>query len=199
MGHRQRVGKDLAVELLRESGLFKEINAISFARPIKERCYELFSDLGMQTPFHYENYADEKNQILPLIHKTPREIMIHYGQAMRAIWPSVWINAALKQVITDPSVLNIFTDLRFENEFRAIKDAGGHCIRIDRDSVPITDDEADVALSWLPDANWDDIMHNNGDKNDLARNVLRCVKELCKDTHIYSPVADCPNCKKGGL
>ena len=195
-GHRKAVGKDLTARLLQESGLFKEINVISFAEIMKDKAYELFADLGLQLPNHYEIFRDEKEQMLPLIHKTPRELYIEYGMAIREIWPNVWIHHAMTQVIPDPSVLNIFTDLRFENEFRAIKDAGGHCIRIDRDSVPITDDEADVALSWLPDANWDAIMYNNGDKNDLARNVLRCVKELCKDTHIYSPVADCPNCQK---
>jgi len=163
---------------------------------MKDKAYELFADLGLQLPNHYEVFRDEKEQMLPLIHKTPRELYIEYGMAIREIWPNVWIHHAMNQVISDPSVLNIFTDLRFENEFKAIKDAGGFCIRIDRDSVQNTNDEADIALSSLPDANWDYIMHNNGDKNDLARSVLGCVADLCQDRHIYKPVGECVNCKK---
>lgn len=195
-GHRKEVGKDLTASLLQDSGLFKEINVISFAKLIKQKCWELFADLGLQSPDYYEVHRDEKEQILPLLHKTPRELYIMYGMPMRDIWSNIWVHHALKQVINDPSVLNIFTDLRFANEFQAIKDAGGYCVRIDRDSVPYSDDEADIALSSLPEADWDYILGNNGDKNDLARSVLGCVADLCDDRFIYKNLdnSDCKSC-----
>ena len=177
LGHRQGVGKDQCASLLKNSGVFGEVEICSFAEFMKEKCHELFADLGMQRPDHYETHREEKNEILPLIHKTPREIMIEYGMSMRAIWENVWVYHAMKRC-TESDILYVFTDLRFPNEFKAVKNRGGFCIRVDRPSIDVHNDVADEALAPLNIGEWDAICYNCGDLLELSKNIHQAVEDL---------------------
>jgi dephospho-CoA kinase len=71
----------------------------------------------------------------------------------------------------------IITDVRFENEVKAIKDRGGICIRVNRPIARITklkDHKSESALDSYQD--WDYTINNNGTLEEL----LEEVKKMCK-------------------
>ena len=166
LGHRQGVGKDTCAKILRQQSKLA-VQTLSFAHKLKYHCWTLFHDLGLETPEYYLLDYDAKNQILPHMGKTPREIWIEYGNAMRKIYSDIWIHKVMGRMIQE-NYLYIITDLRFPNEFEAIQELGGICIRIDRDDAIVSNDESDTALADIPDSNWDIIITNNGDIKDLA-------------------------------
>jgi hypothetical protein len=120
-GHQSRVGKNLAAEGLRAAfGVMGiRVKVRSFAALLKAQA-------------HYENPANAhlRDVALPSIGKTPVEIWIEYGMAVRGIYGATWSEAALAE--RAPGVVLIITDLRFDNEGDRIHDLGGYCIKITR-------------------------------------------------------------------
>jgi hypothetical protein len=74
---------------------------------------------------------------LPLFH-TPRSLLVNEGGAKRAIDPDFWIKKAFVNVdLTKP---NVFADLRFQNETRALRERDAVLIRVERfDTTTDTD------------------------------------------------------------
>ena len=177
LGHRQSVGKNACGRLLKESDAFERVELLSFAYEMKLKCFELFKDFGLQPPIHYEANRVDKNQILPMLHKSPRQVYIEYGMAMRSIYENIWIHHAMKQC-QDKDTLYVFTDLRFPNEFRAVKNKGGYCIRVDNPNVEVFSDEADDALAPLAIGEWDAIVYNCSDLLDLSKKIHQTVEGL---------------------
>lgn len=69
---------------------------------------------------------------------TPRKLMQTLGTEWgRSIDGDIWVKAAMRQMGTDPSPV-IFTDVRFENEARAIVESGGRVYRVIRSCNPVT-------------------------------------------------------------
>lgn len=65
---------------------------------------------------------------------TPVEVALKLGTEVgRHIHPDVWVRKTMSAIGRTPSV--VITDLRFPNEAKAIKDAGGICVRVKRDGV----------------------------------------------------------------
>jgi len=168
LGHRQGVGKDTCAEILRQKN-GKRTQILSFAHELKYHCWTLFGGLGLQTPEYYNENYDAKNQTLPL-GKTPREIWIEYGYYMRKISPDIWIHKVMGKM-TQENYLYVITDLRYPNEFNTIHDLGGICVRIDRDNALVSEDVADIALQSYPNSEWDMVIDNNGNLDDLATKV----------------------------
>jgi hypothetical protein len=165
-GHKKRVGKNEAAKLLQELYAEREITArcVSFASKLKE-CCELY--FGLKDEFYYEFNPEERNEIIPKINKTPRQIWIEVGNKMREVYPNVWVDALLDQKYKEDVL--IVTDVRFPNEVQAIKARNGILVKIVRDSVPNTDDAADCALDHYNA--WDRTIYNNGTLNALKRSL----------------------------
>jgi len=161
LGHKRRVGKNKIAELLQSSlrskGSTLNIQTASFAYLLKKVSAELF---GLESPEHYEAYPSDKEKVIPVLGKSPRDIYIQFGNYARNIDNNVWVKPVFKQ---DCDVL-IITDLRYPNEAQAVHDNGGYCIKVNRD-VPQSDDVADNALNDYD--HWDITLDNNGDMKDL--------------------------------
>lgn len=96
-----------------------------------------------------------------LIKSTPRLLLQRIGtEAMREIiHPSIWINALFADYNDNSSWL--ITDVRFENECKAIKDKGGILIRVNRESDVIDNHPSETALDDYND--WDLVIDNDSD------------------------------------
>lgn len=119
---------------------------------------------------------------------TVRDLLQRLGtEAMRdGLHKNVWVNALMADYVhtkvqwsqgpiggyEDGPLPNwIITDTRFPNEAKAIKDKGGIVIKVDRPGVvPINDHPSETALK---DYDFDYVIHNNGNIDDLVNNVKK--------------------------
>lgn len=175
-GHRRRVGKDTAATYLSSQlrrTTQKHVVLRSFARKLKEVCHDLYGWAGLENAEFYERPENDgkREEILPAIGKSPREIWINFGTLVaRNVHGGTWCDWMLKSKggTLDCDVL-IITDLRFPNEVEAVRQVGGVLVKVTRDSVEQTDDVADGALKDFDD--WDYVIHNNDSINDLFAKV----------------------------
>lgn len=64
---------------------------------------------------------------------TGRELMQYFGtEICRKIYPNIWTDKAIKDILNEESFLAIISDARFENEIKAVQSAGGKVIRLTR-------------------------------------------------------------------
>lgn len=165
-GHRKRVGKDTfasyCFEHLRRKHPRQNIQKTSFAFQLKLMTYQLYSHLGVREPNFYDLHPEKKDQKLVGTDKTVRDLYIALGNKLREFDPHVWINACFN--ITSADFL-LITDLRYPNEFKAVKEQGGFCFKIVNPNVPNTDDVADCVLE--SETGWDEIINNDSDLNSL--------------------------------
>lgn len=181
-GHRKRVGKDTAcnfvVSHLKLNTRNQRIAKRGFATKMYDILHQLYGWAGFETEDYYEANQEKKEEILPLIGKTPRQLCLDFGTGVaREVYPHTWVDYLSNSANYDYLAIK---DMRFENEFYAVKNAGGFCIRIDRPSIPHTDDVADKPLSYLADCAWDAVILNDGPLNDLHANVLNLTRRFLK-------------------
>jgi hypothetical protein len=78
---------------------------------------------------------------------TAREVLQFFGtQICRRMYSNIWVDACLRQIKTDNVDLALISDLRFPNEFKAIKDNGGIIIRLTRNICKVDLHESELAL-----------------------------------------------------
>ena len=168
-GHRSGTGKDTAgkmlVQSLRLSGKHKLVVRNSFAKLLKDVCYQMYKCQGMMPGEWYEEPGNwhKKDEMLAF-GKTVRQVWIEVGMAMRAIYEHTWRDAALR---VEHDVL-VVTDLRFNNEASEVKRLGGICVRVENPRVTKWHD-SDYELK---DFSFDEVITNDGDLNTLNDRVL---------------------------
>lgn len=187
LGHRKRVGKDtfanmLDCELQRRG---YRVYKIAFARAMKAMTHSMFQWAGLMDEYYYEVNPEEREEVLPILGLTPRQIWIRFGNAMRSIDENIWI-AHLRLMMDDCRNLTvrdatkpiafIITDVRFPNEAEAVKHWGGKLVKIMRDFAPRSDDPAECALDGYP--GWDRYVTNNTSIDDLLSKARRVVEYL---------------------
>ncbi len=117
-------GKTLAAGIaIFKTGGMKE----SFAEPLKNLLEEVYS-------FTYEQlYGDAREVVDPRYGKSPRQLLQEIGtDVLRRYDSDIWVYrvASLWEGCT-----HVFDDVRFPNEAKAIQDAGGKVIYLDRQQV----------------------------------------------------------------
>ena len=167
-GHKQ-VGKDTACAIIQRE--FPMIHK-SFGKQLKVVAASL---LGCDyKDFESEDFKNKKSIIRKESggYYTNREILQLLGTDVgRTISPDMWIDLAFKGYTDKDSW--IFTDVRFPNEAKAIKDRGGKLIRIERNTGLVDTHISETALDDYKD--WDLVIDNNGTKNDLKDIVLQNI------------------------
>jgi len=173
-GHRRRVGKDVATRTLIDMLAARDIPAlrVSFADGLKEICTDTFSWAGLQGPAFYEEYPREKEEVLPDLGLSPRDIWIDVGNKLREVYEDVWIDLALRQPAGRKAVI-IISDLRYPNEAAKIRAMGGVLVKVTRDVAPVSNDVADAALADYTE--WDMTLINNGTKEELQSQLVSLV------------------------
>jgi hypothetical protein len=173
-GHRRRVGKDVAtrafIDMLAKRGI--PAVRVSFADGLKEVCTDIFGWAGLQGPEYYEEFPQEKEDILPDLGLSPRTIWVETGSSLRQLYEDVWIDMALNQPKGRKAVI-IISDLRYPNEVAKVKAVGGVLVKVTRDTAPVSEDVADCALDSFDE--WDLILDNNGTIDYLREQMLSLV------------------------
>jgi hypothetical protein len=142
-GKAQR-GKTTASNLLAVSFGFNEV---SFATPLKEGIKTMF---GL-TEEHVNGSLKEAQLEGMREGVTPRMLMQTLGTewGRNIIDPDLWVKLSLQRAakMGDDARI-VFSDVRFENEARAIRDAGGFIIHIRRRKMDEADAKARKAKAW---------------------------------------------------
>lgn len=153
-GYNMRVGKDTAVEYL-----INKLNGkrISFSEPL----YDIL------------HYAQNKCNF-PI--QKDRQFLQYVGtEWARKIDPNVWINILLKNTYNTDENLFI-SDLRFPNEFEALKQNQWICVKITRPnnnniSEEHTNHISETSLNNILDENWDFVINNDTNLIDFYKKL----------------------------
>lgn len=174
-GAKRERGKDtavnIAIRISENSGHPARRDA--FAYPLKETCRIVFGFTDEQL------YGKLKGAVDPFWGFTPRWAMQQVGTEMfrKHIGSDVWVRSLVHRAQEDsPDTHLMISDVRFENEARAIQALGGKVVRCDRE-VPfdpeIDNHASEVALDNFND--WDAVLDNNGSLDNLRRQVSELI------------------------
>ena len=165
-GHKMGGGKDAACSHLINKYGGKHI---SFATPL----------------YDIQRYAQQK---CGFFEEKDREFLQYVGtEWARNKDPDVWVRLALQDHMQDENIF--LSDLRFKNEFYALKKEGWFCVKIVRPEQEETrkgtgknDHDSETSLDSIEDKEWNYIIYNNKNIQDFHDNLdnlyLKCWREL---------------------
>lgn len=178
-----RSGKDTVADYLVEQHGFKKI---AFAKLLKDSIYTL-NPIVSSVPHSYDTvirYQDVVDRIgldkakeqYPEVRRLLQIFGTEVGREL--LGQNIWVDTAMNLVKNSEDNW-VFTDVRFSNEFEAIKSAGGNVWRVERDSVkPVN---AHVSETALDDYLFDYTFYNNQTIKDLQESVnLALTDETAK-------------------
>jgi len=123
-------GKNTVAELLIDSDRCT-FHQMAFADPLYE-CVSVITGISVA---ELQN-RDVKEAVIPWLGKSPRQMLQSLGTewGRDTIHPEIWIRIAMKRAIPHLFVGRsvVVTDVRFDNEAKAITDAGGEVWRVVR-------------------------------------------------------------------
>ena len=95
--------------------------------------------------------------------------------------PNVWIDLALKNIENDKNIYS--SDVRFLNEFEALKENGFIIVKIEREyvnkeSISVKSHVSENDLNNIEDSRWDYIIDNNGTLEELYKKIDNIVFEI---------------------
>ncbi len=176
-GHQKSVGKSTAAKFLdtyiRTSYPKLKVKHSSFAGKLKDVAFQLFRWSGLERGVYYETHYQEKEIVLPIIGKSPRQVWIEVGNKMRDISPDVWLKSAINCPKCD---LIIISDLRFTNEANYIKDNNGIVVKIHRPGILTGTDQAEIDL--LAYTRWDALINNDGTLDEFNTKIITYFEEV---------------------
>lgn len=78
---------------------------------------------------------------------TYRELMQYFGtNVCRKIYPDIWTGRTIKDITNEQSEIAVISDARFENEIKAVQDAGGKVIRLTRNVLSGDEHQSETEL-----------------------------------------------------
>ena len=156
---KMQVGKTTSAEyLVRKYGFVK----LAFADKLKEIARDLF-------PEQFEK--GEK----------PRKLLQDLGIKMREIDEDVWVKCVLRKIESLPKETNIvIDDLRFLNEYKALKNEGFFVVRILRDvpPSPYSNHQSEKEVEQMP---YDLLLLNTGTLDRLYEKLDKIMAMLGKN------------------
>lgn len=175
-GHKSRVGKDTAVNLL-ISYINKvrpdlSVKRAAFGDLIKEVSYLIYRCYGLQQRIHYDLYPEKRYIQLPVINMTPVEIWIEVGESFRKKNSLIWINPVLTYELPD---ILLISDLRFPTELEEIKKHNGSVFKITRTNALNIGSEPDKALDFFTE--WDHVINNDTTIEDLEKSLISILNK----------------------
>ncbi len=178
-GAKQSGKTTLANMICREGG--GDYVRMSFAQPMRE----MLGAMGIEKEYLY----DKKTE--PISYLPGQPTARHLMQTIGTEWGrdcvhnDLWIAVAMESVKKRQryNALIAFDDLRFPNEAKAIKEAGGIIVRILRDGLDSSDEhESEKYWKEIP---YDWQIVNNGEPKDMLEELNHFI-----NTHIHDTVSD---------
>lgn len=190
-GHKWYTGKDTAVSLLTTHLRMTKpgicIRKGSFADELKFNCFRLYSWAGHKHPSHYDDFPQEKDQVLPILGMTPREIWIKFGtKAVREqVYDGTWVQYLLHN-LPDCNYLFI-QDVRFRTEADEILKQGGMIFKVEC-AKPFIPPNTNISPEYQKIINiaddplndytlWTDIIQNNGTLKEFNQTIIDLAKK----------------------
>lgn len=177
------VGKDTAAARIESAlGHYEryecDVEVLSLAYPMKR----ILSDLGVDFNALYGSSAQRETR-LPS-GRTVREALQALGTdwGRKYLGEDVWVNALLQRC--EPQVMSIVTDVRFDNEARAIRAAGGLLVRIVRPGLQraasaVDSHASETGLDGLADTYFDAVWVNDeGEGAEYGQWAIRGARAL---------------------
>lgn len=172
-----RVGKDTAAKALVQERYFRRI---AFADPLKQ-CLLALNPLVPSDPqddssqhLHLRDYCKQVGSwTLAKEHPEVRRLTQVMGTEVgrNILDHDLWVRLAQSKIVDN----TIFTDVRFPNEARLVRQKGGYLIRIDRPGYgPVNEHLSDRAFEgW----SFDEIFVNDGTIQELQEKLLTWVDQ----------------------
>lgn len=173
-----QVGKDTVAGFTQERGLIP----VAFADKLRESMLALdpivgvvvdADDDGTVNTLQVHRYSEAMDQLGYEAAKTQipevRALLQRMGTEVgrNVLGGDVWVNALMDSL--DPAKDYVITDMRFPNEWAAVRKASGSTVRIERPGVgPVNDHPSEVSLDGF---SFDYVIVNNGTLDDLREKV----------------------------
>ena len=194
LGHKKRVGKDTLGRMLKCDLIQRgyDVHCLAFADALKDCAHTLFGHRGLKEKEWYDDYPFERGWVLSGIEKTPRQIWIELGNAVRRIDPDLWVKKVVDRIRRQARCFAyrprafIITDVRFPNEAHAIHSWGGVLVKVNRPALEPTDDPSDCALDYY--ALWDMYVNNGGSLENLKVAASQLVETLISLNHLETQI-----------
>jgi phosphomevalonate kinase len=149
-------------------------NPISLADPLKAMCREQFGLTKEQTDGGLKEVIDER------YNKTPRQIMIGFGQFYRSIDPDFWTKKlfeSMRQHTQAQLRTFVVTDVRFTNEMEWMRRHSALSVRLERSPDLTGAYINDVSETDLDDyVGWD--IYIPSDKNVNMQDLERVAERI---------------------
>jgi hypothetical protein len=171
-------GKSTVAQRLTTTHGYKEY---SFAQPLKKACQALFSFTDDQV---YGDYKIKETPDHRWFNVSPRQVLQFVGtdllreqmdRLMPGIGKDIFIHAFINayQGMTTNVVIS---DVRFDNEVKAIKDLGGIIIKIERDGIQKHSDHTSEALVDVIEPDY--VLANDGTLEELHAKIDALIEIL---------------------
>ena len=171
-----QTGKDTVANYLISDYGYRRV---AFADPIRKALYKLnpIISLGEFAGVHLAQAVDglgweEVKQASPEARRLLQVMGTEVGREM--FGDDFWVNQAMRGVSKFDKI--VFTDVRYPNEYKAIKLQEGRMIRLTKPSVIAVNDHS--SESALDNHGFDGIIVNDGSIEELHRNIDLFMKEL---------------------
>lgn len=162
-GHRARNGKDTACKFLMEKyGAKYQFKKYSFADALKREVAALDDLRAFCSAFGvpYDESPPLDDPLCPPPHGKQRRLLQTFGTEFRRNSdPDYWVKRTLEQIVTDRPQIALISDMRFLNEFRMVKTAGGVTVRVERPGF-VSGAEGHVSETELDDAPYDYVLRS---------------------------------------
>jgi hypothetical protein len=169
---RKRAGKNEFADALAASSSGESVHVFAFADAIRDIMYAVDPIIGYEDGefIRYATVVDEHGYEAAKEYPEFRQFAQRLGtEGGRAVFgENVWVDLVMRKVAELPDdALVLIPDVRFPNEYDAIKGTGGYVVRVDRPSL--VEDEHDAHASeteWLG-LEPDTVVRNEGALSDL--------------------------------
>ena len=159
-------GKTTVAHVLQEYGYGR----VPFAAPLKRMACEFLENLGYSAGEAARLVFNDKHEMIGELGVTVRHLLQTLGTewARNCIHPEVWIRCWEAQASRYERC--VVDDLRFVNEYQAVRRRGGQVWLVTRPGVERSTDHASEGA--LDDAEFDAVIQNDGSLGDLREKVL---------------------------
>lgn len=164
---------------------YSSVKTFAFADPIKEMILKMFPGANKD---HLYGPSEFRSYPIPGVYNsdqkpvTYRDMLTGIGQLGRSYCDTVWIdnlfNRMQEHLSNNKTNIIIVTDLRFINEFEALRNDGFILCKIKRREYTKINDISELQQDGIPEESFDILINNNKALEYLDNKVSDIVKRL---------------------
>ncbi len=169
-------GKNTVAKILFDELEIDELGRVTaaFADPIKEGLLKLYPTASRECLW---GSSALRAEIIPGTNVTYRQVLLDLGAQARRYDEDHWVKILLATRENAAADAFIVSDLRFPNEFEALKDKF-FTIRIRRPHELQLSDVSETSQDKLPDSAFDFVIDNNSTLDALRTQCKEAIKQL---------------------